>query len=93
MTNIKRLSLSVPPEVASDLNFVHRRLNISKSALVTTLLQDGLRDFRMLLESLPPDPSTDDMIRFRGASAEVIETRVSSLLGDLQDSKGASNDR
>lgn len=86
--NTKRLSLSVPPEVASDLNFVHRRLNISKSALVTTLLQDGLRDFRMLLESLPPEPDDQDMIRFRGASANVISSRIAAIQQDIQDNKG-----
>lgn len=90
MTNIKRISLSVPPEVANDLNFVHRRLNISKSALVTTLLQDGLREFRMLLESLPPEPTTEDMIRFRGASANVINERMDSLRADLDHSNKGS---
>ena len=93
MANIKRLSLSVPPEVASDLNFVHRRLNVSKSALVTTLLQDGLRDFRLLLESLPPEPDDQDMKRFRGASAELITNRMASLRQDILDNKGIDDAR
>lgn len=88
MTTIKRLSLSVPPEVAADLNFVSRRLSISKSAIVSTLLQGGLRDFRMLLESLPPDPDDTDMARFRGASAEMITHRMDSILQDIRDNKG-----
>jgi len=90
MTNVKRLSLSVPLEVSVDLNFVHRRLNISKSALVTSLLKDGLRDFRMLLEALPPVPDDTDMIRFRGASAKLISARMDALRLDLDDSKGKS---
>lgn len=89
MTNIRRLSLSVPPEVASDLNYVHRRLNVSKSALVTSLLQAGLRDFRMLLESLPPEPDDTDMKRFRGASVDMIVSRMAQLEQDLRAHKGA----
>ena len=85
---IKRVTLSIPPEVASDLNFVHRRLNISKSALVTILLQDGLRDFRILLESLPPEPDDQDMKRFRGASAEMITSQMAAIRQDILDNKG-----
>lgn len=88
MTSVKMLSLSVPPEVASDLNFVHRKLNISKSALVTTLLQNGLRDFRVLLESLPPEPDDQDMKRFRGASAKLITDRMAAVQQDILDNKG-----
>jgi len=87
MPKISRLSISVPPELASDLNYVHRRLSVSKSALVTSLLQDGLRDFRMLLESLPESPADEDIIRFRGASAEMVLARIASLSGDLANSR------
>ena len=74
----------VPPELASDLNFVHRRLGISKSALVTSLLQDGLRNFRLLLESLPPEPDDQDMRRFRGASADLILEQMKALQEDVE---------
>lgn len=85
---VTRLSISCPQALASDLNFVSRRLSISKSAIVTTLLQEGLRDFRMLLESLPPDPDDKDMARFRGASAEMIVARMQSIVDDIAENKG-----
>ena len=95
MTEIKRITLSIPPELASDLNFVHRRLGISKSALVTTLLQDGLRNFRLLLESLPSEPDDQDMKRFRGASAELILSQMKALQEDVETfkQKGADGAR
>jgi len=85
MTNIKRLSLSVPPELASDLNFISRRMSISKSAVITQLVGQGLKDFRMLLEALPPEPEDTDMKRFRGASAEMITSRMESILHDIRE--------
>lgn len=93
MPDIARLSLSVPSSVASDLNFVSRYMSISKSAIVTQLLGEGLRDFRMLLESLPPAPSDKDMARFRGASAEMIAARLNSVLSDLNEKKGLDDAR
>jgi len=84
MTNVKRLSLSVPSELAADLNFISRRMSISKSAVITELVGKGLKDFRMLLEALPPEPSDTDMKRFRGTSAEMITNRMQSILHDIR---------
>ena len=93
MTNVKRLSVSVPPEFASDLNFISRRMSVSKSAVITTLLSEGLRDFRMLLETLPPEPDDKDMSRFRGASAKMITERMGSILHELREAKENDNAR
>jgi len=81
----KVVSLSLPPEVVSDLNYIHRRMGISKSALVTSLLQGGLPSLRQLLESLPPEPDDKDMKRFRGASAELILSEINRLQADVSD--------
>ena len=89
MSNVKRLSLSVPPEFASDLNFISRRMNVSKSAVVTTLMAQGLQDFRMLLETLPPEPDDQEMARFRGKSAEVITTRMNTILQSIREVQGS----
>jgi hypothetical protein len=76
---IKRVTLSFPPELASDLNYVHRRIGVSKSALVSVLLGDALRDIRQLLESLPDEPDDKDLKRFRGASAVLVRERISNF--------------
>ena len=87
MTSMSRLSLSVPPEVASDLTYLHRKLGISKSALVSRLLEGGLRDMRTLLESLPANPDPEDVVRFRGASAALITDRMAQFKNDVEASK------
>lgn len=81
----KVVSLSLPPEVVSDLNYIHRRMGISKSALVTSLLQGGLPSLRQLLESLPPEPDDKDMRRLRGDSAQMILAEINKLQSDVTD--------
>jgi hypothetical protein len=80
----KVISLSVPPEVVSDLNYIHRRMGISKSALVTSLLKGGLPSLRQLLESLPAQPDDRDMRRFRGDSASLILSEIQKLQSDVE---------
>lgn len=83
MSTVKRISLSVPVDLARDLDYVHRRIGVSKSALVSLLLSEGLSDVRALLESIPDDPSPDDILRFRGASAELASARVNHFKSQL----------
>ena len=85
MSTIKRISISVPVQLADDLNYVHRRIGVSKSALVSTLLAEGIGDVRQLLESLPDEPTPDDLVRFRGESARLAESRVHRLRDMLGD--------
>lgn len=81
----KVVSLSLPPEVVSDLNYIHRRMGISKSALVSSLLKGGLPSLRQLLESLPPEPDDKDLKRFRGQSAAAILSEIQKLQADVHE--------
>jgi len=85
MSSIKRISLSIPIDLANDLDYVHRRVGVSKSALVSELLAGGLRDVRELLESLPEQPTPDDLVRLRGASADLVASRVGHYQSQLED--------
>ena len=87
MTN-KVVSLSLPLEVVSDLNYIHRRMGISKSALVSSLLKGGLPSLRQVLESLPPEPDDKDMKRFRGQSAATILSEIQRLQSDVREFGG-----
>lgn len=40
--SVKRVTLSLPPKVVSDLDFVSSRMGISRSALVSSLLSGSL---------------------------------------------------
>lgn len=79
MSTVKRISLSVPVALAEDLDYIHRRVGVSKSALVSELLTTGIGPLRELLETLPQHPTPDDLVRFRGASAEVAQARINAL--------------
>lgn len=75
----KSVSLSLPESLVADLNYLHRRLGISKSALVSVLLSDGVRSFRALVEALPDNPSDQDIRRFRGESVNLITTQLRDI--------------
>lgn len=75
----KSVSLSLPESLVADLNYLHRRLGISKSALVTVLMSDGVRSFRSMVEVLPDNPSEQDIRRLRGESVNLITTQLRDI--------------
>lgn len=92
MSDFKRISLSLPPGLVEDLDYISDRLGISRSAFVTELLsQSGLSSLRALLAAVPESPTSDDIRRFRGGSRELIRARVEGLQqlqGGLFDGSG-----
>lgn len=89
MSSFKRVSLSLPADLAADLEYVHQRVRVSKSALVATLLSQGVADLRKLFEDLPDDPTPDDIRRLRGASAELVGSRVREYIIEAEASRDA----
>jgi len=85
MSTVKRMTLSVPVDLAKDIDYVHKRVGVSKSAFVSSLLAQGVHDLRELLESLPDEPSPDDIVRFRGASADLAKGRMEHFQSQLED--------
>jgi len=76
---VARTSMTLPDKLLDDLNYLSRRLGISKSALISELLGDNLKDMRVVFETMPEDPSkitAEQLVRFRGASAQVVKDRV-----------------
>lgn len=86
---MQRASFSLPPDLIEDLNYLCRRLGITKSALVSQLMAVPLRDLRGMIEQVPENPTEQDALRFRGASRELIQKRIASAQrlaeGDLFD--------
>lgn len=85
MSTVKRITLSVPIELARDLDYVQRRMGVSRSAFVSSILADGVRDLRELLESLPEQPTPDDVVRFRGKSIALVDQRIDTARSKLGD--------
>ncbi len=89
MAELKRLTLSVPGELAANLDYIARRLGVSRSAFVTQVLLEGhLDQVASLLSSIPEQPSEADTKRFRGDSRAYVREqleRLQKLQGGLFD--------
>lgn len=83
-----RVTVSMPDDLLSDLDYVAGRFGISRSGVVTGLLGQVLPSVREIAALLPPEVSEAteaDVKRFRGASAEIISRQIAKLLaGEVQ---------
>lgn len=76
--NIARVTLSLPRELAADLGYLSRRMGVSKSALVSELVQEASA-LAEILRELPEDGVTEEqLIRARGRSLQLVHDRVAS---------------
>jgi len=79
--NLSKISITIPPELLADLDYVSGRLGVSRSALIAEVLPDALGVMRKLLEQVPLNPTPDDVLRFRGESAEIVKQKIESIRG------------
>jgi hypothetical protein len=85
-----RITCTVPPHIRSNLDYLSDRLGVTKSALLSELLDSSLSDLRELMEMIPDNPTTEDVIRARGKSNSLIAQRLRNLRsieGDLFDDR------
>jgi hypothetical protein len=85
-----RVSFTIPPQVRANLDHLSDRLGVSKSALITELLEGPLGDLRELMDLIPENPTPEDVLRARGKSNSLIAHRLRSLRateGDLFDER------
>lgn len=82
--NLSKISITAPPELVVDLDYVAGRLGVSRSALIAQVLPEPLHTMRALLEQVPLNPTPEDVLRFRGESADLVRQKIDSLrdLGD-----------
>jgi hypothetical protein len=82
MSSLKRVSLSIPAGLASNLDYISGRLGISRSAFVAQiLLESRLDELASLLGSIPEQPSETDKRRFRGDSKAYVREQLERLQG------------
>jgi len=74
----KKVTFSLPEELVSDLNYVSKRMSVTRSALLSEMVLSPAADLRTLFESIPENPTPDDVIRARGSSLKLIEARMNS---------------
>jgi len=86
--SVKKQSFSLSPETVVRLDRVSAYLSISKSALVDQLLGAATDDMCQVLDIMPKDPknlSEGDLLRFRGGSVAVVQSRVDDLRAQVNE--------
>lgn len=79
MSKSRKVSLSLDATLVSNLDYLSARMSVSRSALVTQLLLDGVAHMRRLVEVIPPNPTPADLVRMRGESVEEVRARIQQL--------------
>jgi hypothetical protein len=83
--NLKKISVTLPPDLVDGLDYVSGRLGVSRSALIGQILPDSIEVLRGLLVDVPENPTPEDVIQFRGASAAEIRVRIEQVKGMADD--------
>lgn len=83
MSDFKRCSMSLPTDLVNDLDYISKRLRMSRSALLSAILAEGLPNLVQVVTVLPEDLSTvtdADARRFRGATADALTKQVADII-------------
>lgn len=81
MRNQRRISITVSPELADDLEVISQRLGVSRSAIISELLADPLSAYSRQLSLFPDLLPDTEPVRLRGESESVVRNRLSILRG------------
>lgn len=80
----KKISMSLPVELVSEMDQICRVCNISRSSLVTALVSDRVSGIHELVESVRPTPfKSGDSQRRKSESDQRAFQRLNSLLNVL----------
>lgn len=80
---VVRLTISLPAEQFNDLAYISQRMGISRSAVLSQMLGEGLAHARRLVACVPEGPESYTVSRYRGDSREIIRERLQGLMSDL----------
>ncbi len=87
-SDVRRITLSMPASVVSDLDFISSALGVSRSAFVSALLGDALPPLVPLAHVASSGSTGADSRRYRGEFVEELRStvgRLNSGLEELQD--------
>lgn len=80
-----RCTYSLPVEMAHNISRIAKRMGISQSALLATVMQEPIAQLASLVDEIPPQPTGEDVKRLRGKSIDLIKSRVDEALRDLSE--------
>ena len=76
---LPKISITLTPELLDDLAYLVSRTGVSRSALISSLLEEAVPSMRRVMEQIPVNPTPADVVRFRGASAEIVRERLETI--------------
>jgi len=71
-----RTSFSIPRELYDELGEASETLGITKSAIVSQILSQGVSAILAVAKHIPKENTPEELKRFRGKSGEVIEEKL-----------------
>lgn len=80
----KRITLSLSPDVATQLDTVSAQMGISRSALASELLSETLPALSAFVRNAQGSTSSDTVLRLRGASATAIRAQLDGLRDTIE---------
>ena len=72
----KKITVSVPEEFVLHLDYLAKRLSVSRSSVLVQLAAEPITDLYKLVSAIPDNPTKEDIIRAKGESIKLIEDRV-----------------
>lgn len=87
---LQRTTFTVPDDLVRDLAYLSKRVGVSRSALVSSLLTQPVHDLRHLVEQIPESPTPADVRRLRGESEKIVHERLEALKGLEDDLFGSA---
>ncbi len=87
-SGVRRVTLSLPSKVVSDLDYLSKSLGVSRSAFVSAVLEDLLPPLLPLANIVEKGVTKGDSRRYRGdfaAELQGLVGRLNSGVEELQD--------
>ena len=82
MANLKKISVTLPAELSDDLTRASKRLGVSRSALLATVLEGALPPVMAITENMPSPDDVASMQRYtREKSLELTKMFNTSMEG------------
>lgn len=86
MKGHRKIAVSLPIGVVDDLDTVCGRLKVTRSALLTSLLQAPIRDLVQMSAVLSTPVASEEKIRrFRGESVGLVNARLAEFQESIAD--------
>lgn len=77
----RKVTFSVPSEMVEDLDYLSKRIKVSRSALLSQIAAEPIATLRVLVSEVPENPTEEDLIRAKGRSISLVESRIENIKG------------